>query len=78
MVSQIFSDALVSVYHGEQFGEAVFEALLPKAQNEEQRYILGSLLQLESVGKAVCLPSLACRWTKIRTQGQEAWQVPSR
>ena len=44
MVSQIFSDALLSVYHGEQFGEAFFESLLPKAQNEEQRYILGSLL----------------------------------
>lgn len=58
MVSRIFSDALVSVYHGEQFGEAFFEALLPKAQNEEQRYILGSLLQLESEGKAVMRPVL--------------------
>ena len=58
MVSQIFSDALVTVYHGEQFGEAVFEALLPKADNQDQSYILGSLLQLESEGKAVMRPVL--------------------
>jgi hypothetical protein len=58
MVSRIFSDALLSVYHGEQFGEAFFESLLPNAENEEQRYILGSLLQLESEGKAVMRPVL--------------------
>ena len=58
MVSQIFSEALLSVYHGEQFGEAVFESLLPEAENQEQSYILGSLLQLESEGKAVMRPVL--------------------
>ena len=59
MVSQRFKDALLSVYHGEQFGEAFFESLLPYSENDEQRFIVGSLLQLESEGKAVMRPVLA-------------------
>ena len=59
MVSQRFLDALLHVYHGEQFGEAVFETLLPQAEDEEQRYVLGTLLQLESEGKAVMRPMLS-------------------
>lgn len=59
MVSQTFQHALLDVYHGEQFGEAVFESLLPRAESAEQRYVLGSLLQLESEGKAVIRPVLA-------------------
>ena len=59
MVSQRFREALLDVYHGEQFGEAFFEALLPHAEDSEQRYVLGSLLQLESEGKAVMRPVLA-------------------
>ncbi|MEO0712733.1 MAG: hypothetical protein AAFY37_02350 [Pseudomonadota bacterium] len=62
MVGQQFLEALVDVYRGEQFGEAFFEALLPHAEDDEQRYILGSLLQLESEGKAVMRPVL----TKLR------------
>lgn len=58
MVGQPFLEALLDVYHGEQFGEAFFEALLPGAQDDEQRYILGSLLQLESEGKAMMRPVL--------------------
>ena len=59
MVTRVFKEALLDVYHGEQFGEAFFEALLPHAEDDEQRYILGSLLQLESEGKAVMRPVLA-------------------
>ena len=59
MVSQRFREALLDVYHGEQFGEAFFEALLSHAEDSEQRYVLGSLLQLESEGKAVMRPVLA-------------------
>lgn len=59
MVSPKFREALLEVYHGEQFGEAIFEALLLHAQGDEQRYLLGSLLQLESEGKAVMRPVLA-------------------
>lgn len=59
MVNRVFLDALRDVYHGEQFGEAFFEALLPHAVDAEQRYILGSCLQLETEGKAVIRPVLA-------------------
>jgi len=59
MVRQPFLEALIDVYQGEQFGEAFFEALLPHAVDDEQRYILGSLLQLETEGKAVMRPVLA-------------------
>ena len=58
MVRPAFLEALQDVYHGEQFGEAFFEALLPHAVDHEQRYILGSLLQLESEGKAIMRPVL--------------------
>lgn len=58
MVSKSFLEALLDVYHGEQFGEAVFEELLSQAEDQEQRYILGSLLQLESEGKAIMRPVL--------------------
>ena len=58
MVKPAFLEALQEVYHGEQFGEAFFEALLPYAKDGQQRYILGSLLQLESEGKAVMRPVL--------------------
>lgn len=59
MVSQSFREALLEVYHGEQFGEAFFEALLPHAEDDQQYYVLGSLLQLESEGKAMMRPVLA-------------------
>ena len=59
MISREFKDRLQDVYRGEQFGEAVFEILVDKAENEEQRYILGSLLQLETEGKALMRPVLA-------------------
>ena len=58
MVKPAFLEALQDVYHGEQFGEAFFEALLPHAADQEQRFILGSLLQLESEGKAIMRPVL--------------------
>ena len=58
MVRQAFLDALQEVYHGEQLGEAVFETLLPHAESDAQRYILGSLLQLECEGKVLMRPVL--------------------
>ena len=59
MVSDTFREALLEVYHGEQFGEAFFEALLPYSQDNQQRYVLGTLLQLEAEGKAIMRPVLA-------------------
>ena len=56
MIGPEFSKALLSVYNGEQFGEAFFSRLLPTAENQVQSYILGSLLQLETEGKLVMRP----------------------
>ena len=56
MIGQEFSKALHNVYKGEQFGEAFFNRLLPTAENQMQKYILGSLLQLETEGKLVMRP----------------------
>jgi len=59
MVSDAFKDSLLGVYHGEQFGEAFFATLLQHAENNEQHFILGALLQLETEGKAKVRPLLA-------------------
>lgn len=56
MVDRAFREALLDVYHGEQFGEAFFVELLPHAVDRDQRYILGSLLQLEAEGQAIMRP----------------------
>ena len=58
MVTQAFKDRLAGIYRGEQVGEAIFETKLPKAADADQRYILGSLLQFETEGKAKIRPLL--------------------
>lgn len=59
MVSDTYRDSLLGVYHGEQFGEAFLATLLKFTENDEQDFILGSLLQLETEGKAKVRPLLA-------------------
>ena len=59
MLSGEFKDRLLATYHGEQLGEAVFETLLAKVENAEQRNVIGTLLQLETEGKALMRPVLA-------------------
>ena len=59
MPNQRFRDSLLAVYHGEQFGEAVFESMLEQAADDEQRFIIGTLLQLETEGKAIVRPVLS-------------------
>lgn len=59
MVSSLFRDCLLDVYLGEHAGEAAFELMLAKAEDSEQRYILGSLLQAETEGKAVMRPLIS-------------------
>lgn len=59
MPNQEFLDCLTEVYVGEQVGEVAFEALLSKAETPEQIYIMGSLLQLETEGKALIRPVLS-------------------
>lgn len=59
MPNQEILDCLTEVYVGEQVGEVAFEALLGKAETPEQIYIMGSLLQLETEGKALIRPVLS-------------------
>ena len=53
-----FRECLLEVYLGEQAGEMIFEAMLPKAEDENQRYIFSNMLQLETEGKAIMRPLL--------------------
>jgi hypothetical protein len=58
MVSKAFTECLIDVYRGEIVGEAVFGGMLELAGNVQQRYILGSMLQFETEGKAIIRPLL--------------------
>ena len=58
MVSKAFTECLIDVYRGEVVGEAVFGGMLEIAEDMEQRYILGSMLQFETEGKAIIRPLL--------------------
>ena len=51
-------ECLLEVYHAEQTGEIIFEALLKNARNEEERFIFASMLQLETEAKAIMRPTL--------------------
>ena len=53
-----FRECLLEVYLGEQAGEMIFEAMLPKAEDENQRYIFSNMLQLETEGKVIMRPLL--------------------
>lgn len=59
MVSSLFRDCLLDVYLGEHAGEAAFEIMLTKAEDLEQQYIIGSLLQAETEGKAIMRPLIS-------------------
>ena len=59
MLNQDFLECLNEVYIGEQVGEVAFDALLGKAETPEQTYIMGSLLQFETEGKACIRPVLS-------------------
>jgi hypothetical protein len=59
MVTKAFTECLIDVYRGEVAGEAAFESMLATADGVEQQYVIGSLLQLETEGKAIIRPLLA-------------------
>jgi hypothetical protein len=59
MVSKLFRECLMDVYLGEHAGETAFELMLAAAENEDQRYILGTLLQAETEGKAFMRPLIS-------------------
>lgn len=59
MVSKLFRECLMDVYIAEHGGEAAFEVMLSHAENDEQRYIFGTLLQAETEGKALMRPLIS-------------------
>ena len=56
MSSVEFRESLLNVYYGEQFGEAFYATLLAETENEIEKLILTTLLQLETEGKARVRP----------------------
>jgi hypothetical protein len=58
MVTKAFRECLIDVYRGEIVGEAVFEGMLGIAEDAQQKYIIGSMLQFETEGKAIIRPVL--------------------
>src|SRR5262249_2077209 len=58
MVTKAFEECLIDVYRGEVAGEAVFETMLGTTDGVQQQYVIGSLLQLETEGKAIIRPLL--------------------
>ena len=59
MVTKAFQECLIDVYRGEIAGEAAFGGMLGVAEGAEQKYVLGSLFQFETEGKAIIRPLLA-------------------
>ena len=53
-----FKECLLEVYHSEITGEVIFESMLKNAKNSEERFIFGSMLQLETEAKAIMRPIL--------------------
>ena len=58
MISTEFKECLADIYHGEIAGEIATDILLANAEGAEQTYILGTLLQFETEGKAILRPLL--------------------
>ena len=59
MVSKLYQECLIDIYRGEQEGEAIFDAVLRNAEDEKQKYVIGSFLQLETEGKARLRPMMS-------------------
>ena len=57
-MNQRFKECLLEVYHSEITGEVIFESMLQNAKNSEERFIFGSMLQLETEAKAIIRPTL--------------------
>ncbi len=59
MTSSAFRECLLDIYRGEVLGEAVFAEMLAGAKGPDEVYVIGSLLQFETEGKALVRPVLA-------------------
>jgi hypothetical protein len=49
------------LYQGEVLGEALFDRMLRDLDDDRQRHVVGSLLQLETETKALLRPAMAAR-----------------
>ena len=58
MATKEFQECLIDVYRGEITGEVAFESMLAVADNQDQRYVFGTMLQFETEGKALIRPLL--------------------
>src|SRR5208337_3702292 len=58
MADSAFLKGVVELYQGESMGEVLFGELLRTAENDDQRYKLGTLLQMESETKVRLRPWL--------------------
>ncbi|MGH9210047.1 MAG: hypothetical protein ACRD2C_05125 [Acidimicrobiales bacterium] len=58
------------LYQGEVFGEALFNRMLRDADDDRQRHVVASLLQLETETKALLCQAVAAR--RLRLEEDEA------
>jgi hypothetical protein len=58
VLSKAFKECLGEVYDAEVFGETLFGEMLQVARNPAETYLIGSMLQLETEGKATLRPLL--------------------
>jgi len=59
------------LYQGEVFGEAVFDRMLRDLDDDRQRHVVGSLLQLETETKALLRPAMAARGLPLAEDGAQ-------
>ena len=65
MINDRQRQALGELYQGEVLGEAAFDGLLPHLDDERQRYVVATMLQLETETKARLRPLAARRGLDI-------------
>jgi hypothetical protein len=70
-LSKEFKECLVDVYGGEVLGETMFGEMLDAAKTPAETYVIGSMLQLETEGKATVRPLLARLGLSLRESGDE-------
>jgi hypothetical protein len=59
MINDRQRQALTELYQGEVLGEAAFDAMLPHLDDDRQRYVVATMLQLETETKARLRPIAA-------------------
>jgi hypothetical protein len=70
------------LYQGEVFGEALFNRMLRDVDDDRQRHVVASLLQLETETKALLRPTVAARGLRLdeddaqRTHGETIAAAP--